>query len=143
MGAGYRSPGGCRPGDRNASDKLVYVSKPRGSGGDAPEGVRPRARDSRSGHLSPGQPSYRKRRARRWATDAIDFEHAIEVDPECLRYDLSGPSECVPLPPAHAGWGGVLGTYGISWDGPLDERWSGRYVPLGMIFGPVSPGQPN
>lgn len=74
---------------------------------------------------------------------AIDFEHAIEVDPEWPCYDLSGPSECVPLLPAHAEWSGVLGTYGISWDGPLDERWSGRYVPLGMIFGPVSADQPS
>lgn len=69
---------------------------------------------------------------------AIDFEHACEVDREWPCYDLTGPSEQVPLLPAHAKFGGVLGTYGISWDGPRDDRWLGRYVPLGMIFGPVA-----
>jgi hypothetical protein len=68
---------------------------------------------------------------------AIDFEHACEVDPVWPCYDLTGPSEQVPLLPAHAKFGGVLGSHGIWWDGPRDDRWLGRYVPLGMVFGPV------
>ena len=66
---------------------------------------------------------------------AIDFEHACDVDPAWRCYDISGPLAQVPLLPAHAQGGGVLGTSGIWWDGPLEPRFGGRYIPLGMIFG--------
>lgn len=70
---------------------------------------------------------------------AIDFEHACEVDVTWSCYDMTGPSEYVPVLPAHAKFGGVLGTYGIWWNGPLDDRWGGRYAPLGAVFGKVEP----
>jgi hypothetical protein len=66
---------------------------------------------------------------------AIDYEHACEVDPSWPCYDLTGPSDKVPLLPAHRQWGGVLGTFGIWWDAPLEPRFGGRYVPLGVVFG--------
>jgi len=68
---------------------------------------------------------------------AIDYEHACQVDPAGPCYDLTGPSDQVPLLAVHRQWGGVLGTFGIWWDAPLEPRFNGRYIPLGIIFGPA------
>ena len=68
---------------------------------------------------------------------AIDVDHACDVDPSWPCYDLTGPSPQVPLLPAHAQWGGVLGSTGMWWGASQDTRWNGRYVPLGRVFGPL------
>jgi hypothetical protein len=50
---------------------------------------------------------------------------------------MTGPFAGVPLLPAHARFGGILGTQGMWWDAAWDPRWDGRYRPLGQVFGPL------
>jgi hypothetical protein len=73
----------------------------------------------------------------------IDLEHACDVDPAGPCYDMTGPFAGVPLPPAHAQFGGILGTQGMWWDADWDRRWDGRYRPLGQVFGPLMRGLPQ
>jgi hypothetical protein len=66
----------------------------------------------------------------------IDVEHACDVDPSWPCYDQPAHQIRSRLP-AHAQHGGVLGSYGMWWGATPDQRWDGRYRPLGTIFGPL------
>ncbi len=72
----------------------------------------------------------------------IDLAMAAEVDPAWPCYDLTGPSPQVPLPSEHACQGGLIGTHGVWWDAPKDDRWldDPHVAPLGIVFGPLEGG---
>jgi RIO-like serine/threonine protein kinase len=66
----------------------------------------------------------------------IDPEHAYPCNSTSKCYDLYGPSESVPLPPAHVNVGGVIGTTGIWWGAEYDPRFG--LISLAMLFGPLN-----